>query len=91
MNNDGLKLIKKTIADLEAKRVQLPPAHPAQPDTTDQLTLRLAGVPQESPAEIAKLQSALVYLNPDTYRGHGSFFEKMGILNLISGWRVFGE
>lgn len=78
MNSDGLKLIKKTIADLEAKRVQLPQAHSAQPNTTDQLTLRLAGVPQESPAEIAKLQSALVYLNPDTYRGHGSFFEENG-------------
>ena len=38
MNSDGLKLIKKTIADLEAKRVQLPQAHPAQPNTTDQLT-----------------------------------------------------
>ena len=25
MNNDGLELIKKTIADLEAKRVQQPP------------------------------------------------------------------
>jgi hypothetical protein len=78
MNNDGLKLIKKTIADLQAKRVQLPPAPPAQPDTTDQLTLRLAGVPQESPAEVAKLKEALSFLTPDSGRGHGSFFDTSG-------------
>ena len=78
MNNDGLKLIKKTIADLQAKRVQLPPAPPAQPDTTDRLTLRLAGVPQESPAEVAKLKGALSFLTPDSGRGHGSFFDTSG-------------
>ena len=78
MNNDGLELIKKTIADLQAKRVQLPPAHPAQPDTNDQLTLRLAGVPQESPAEVAKLKEALSFLTPDSGRGHGSFFDPSG-------------
>ncbi len=73
MNNDGLELIKKTIADLEAKRVQQPPPQilPAAPSP---LMQSLSGSPQESPAEIAKLQSALVYISPDTDRGHGSFF-----------------
>ena len=71
MNNDGLELIKKTIADLEAKRVQQPPPQilPAAPSP---LMQSLSGSPQESPAEIAKLQSALVYISPDTDRGHGS-------------------
>ena len=73
MNNDGLELIKQTIADLEAKRVQQPPPQilPAAPSP---LMQSLSGSPQESPAEIAKLQSALVYISPDTDRGHGSFF-----------------
>jgi len=73
MNNDGLELIKKTIANLEAKRVQQPPPQilPAAPSP---LMQSLSGSPQESPAEIAKLQSALVYISPDTDRGHGSFF-----------------
>jgi hypothetical protein len=76
MNNDGLELIKKTIADLEAKRVQLPPL--VQPVNTDLLTSRLAGVPQESPAEVAKLKEALSFLTPDSGRGRGSFFDTSG-------------
>lgn len=76
MNNDGLELIKKTIADLEAKRVQLPPL--VQPVNTDLLTRRLAGVPQESSAEVAKLKEALSFLTPDSGRGHGSFFDTSG-------------
>ena len=73
MNNDGLELIKKTIADLEAKRVQQPPPQ-ILPAASSPLIQSLSGSPQESPAEIAKLQSALVYISPDTDRGHGSFF-----------------
>lgn len=77
MNNDGLELIKQTIADLEAKRVQLQPPQtlPAAPSS---LMQSLSGSPQESPAEIAKLQSALVYVSSDTERGHGSFFDGGG-------------
>jgi SepF-like predicted cell division protein (DUF552 family) len=73
MNNDGLELIKKTIAALEAKRVQLPPPqlHKATPS---QLTQSLSAPPQESPTEIARLQSALAFISSDTDRGHGSFF-----------------
>lgn len=77
MNNDGLELIKKTITDLEAKQAQLPPPQ-AISTTTSPLMQSLSGAPQESPAEIAKLQSALLYVNPDTGRGHGSFFDANG-------------
>lgn len=72
MNDNGLELIKKTIADLEAKRAHLPPPPPQQ------LTQNLMGTSQESPSEIAKLESALVFVNPDTDRGHGSFFGANG-------------
>ena len=76
MNNDGIELIKRTIADLESKRVQLPPASSAPPPNLT--TQSLTGTPLESAVEIAKLQSALVYINPDTGRGHGSFFTGNG-------------
>jgi hypothetical protein len=75
MNNDGLELIKQTIAALEARQIQ---ATPSQSHTLlSQLTQSMAGT-QESHAEISKLQSALVFLNPDTDRGHGSFFGANG-------------
>jgi SepF-like predicted cell division protein (DUF552 family) len=77
MNNDGLELIKQTIADLEAKRVQLPPPQVLKP-TPSQIKQSLSGTPQESLEEIAKLESALVFLSPDTDRGHGSFFDGNG-------------
>ena len=38
----------------------------------------MTGSPLESAAEIAKLESALVFVNPDTDRGHGSFFAANG-------------
>jgi hypothetical protein len=74
MNNDGLELIKKTIADLESRRIQLPP-QALQVTSPSALTQSLIGTPLESVAEIAKLQSALEFFNPDTDRGHGSFFD----------------
>ena len=76
MNNDGLELIKRTIADLESKQVQLPPQ--VRPTAQGQLLQSFSGSPQESPTEIAKLQSALLFVNPDTGRGHGSFFYASG-------------
>ena len=76
MNNDGIELIKRTIAGLEAKRVQLPTSSSSPPP--NQTTQSLTGTPLESAAEIAKLQSALVFINPDTGRGHGSFFTGNG-------------
>ncbi len=77
MNNDGLELIKKTIAALEAKRAQLPP-HQTLTAAPSPLMQSLSGSPQESPVEIAKLQSALAFISPDTDRGHGSFFGANG-------------
>jgi hypothetical protein len=76
MNNDGLQLIKRTIAVLESKRVYNPSV--VKPVAPCHLTQSLAGGPQESPSEITKLQGALVFLSPDTERGHGSFFDASG-------------
>ena len=69
MNNDGLELIKRTIADLQARRRALPPPAGSSP-----LMLNLLGSTPESPAEVAKLQSALQYLTSDAGRGSGSFY-----------------
>lgn len=77
MNNDGLELIKQTIAALEAKQAQLPPPQ-TLPAGLSPLMQSFSVSHQESPAEIAKLQSALVYVSPDTDRGHGSFFGANG-------------
>ena len=77
MNNDGLELIKRTIAALEAKQAQLPPP-PTLPAGLSPLMQSFHVSHQESPAQIAKLQSALVYVSPDTDRGHGSFFGANG-------------
>jgi len=73
MKNDGLELIKQTIAALEAKQVQLSPPQ-TLPAAPSRMMQSLSGSPQESPAEITKLQSALLFVNPDTGRGNGSFF-----------------
>jgi len=82
MNSDGLELIKRTIADLE---VQIGRQNVIRPTPLNPLNVKpspfmqsLMGVPQETPDEIAKLQSALSYLSPDTLRGHGSFFDSNG-------------
>lgn len=76
MNNDGLELIKQTIADLESKRARLPPQTLSVAPT--QSMQSFMGTSQESSADIAKLQSALVFVNPDSDRGHGSFFATNG-------------
>ena len=78
MNRDGIELIKRTIADLEARQEQRQPLPLVPPSTQNQTTHSLTGTPLESAAEIAKLQSALVYINSDTGRGHGSFFAGNG-------------
>ena len=77
MNNDGLELINRTIAALEAKQAQLPPPQ-TLPAGLSPLMQSFPVSHQESPVEIAKLQSALVYVSPDTDRGHGSFFGANG-------------
>ncbi len=77
MNNDGLELIKQTIAALEAKQAQLTPPQTLT-NAPSPLMQSFSVSHQESPAEIAKLQSALVYVSPNTDRGHGSFFGANG-------------
>ena len=77
MNNDGLELMKQTIAALEARRTK-PSPHQISHSSSSKLTQSLIGGAQESQAEIVKLQSALGFLNPDTDRGHGSFFGANG-------------
>jgi hypothetical protein len=76
MNNDGIDLIKRTIADLELRRVQLPPSSSAP--LPNQKARSLTDTPLESATEIDKLKSALVFLSSDTDRGHGSFFASNG-------------
>ena len=77
MNLDGLELIKRTIADLEARRVKPHPPF-VKSSAPDTLTLLLAGGPKESQTEVAKLQGALAHLSPDSDRGCGSFFDASG-------------
>ena len=77
MNSGGLGLIKQTIAELEAKRIHVaPPKVP--PNALSHLMRSLVGAPEESPAEIGRLHSALKFISSDTGRGHGSFFGANG-------------
>ena len=82
MNNDGLELIKRTIADLENQVAAQTPvgssARIAPTTVPSQLMQSLMGIPQETQTEIDKLKSALKFLSPDTSRGHGSFFDSSG-------------
>ena len=82
MNNDGLELIKRTIADLEKQVAVQTPVGPsaliAPTAVPSQLMQSLMGIPQETQTEIDKLKSALKYLSSDTSRGHGSFFDSSG-------------
>jgi hypothetical protein len=74
MNNDGLELIKKTVALLEAQKQIVsfvPPSDPMQ---------RLAPLSTlETPFEIEKLKSALAFLSPDVDRGQGKFYTAAGL------------
>jgi hypothetical protein len=44
----------------------------------DNLTRTLAGIPEETPQEVAKLKSALSFLNADAKRGSGRLFDDAG-------------
>ena len=73
MNNDGLELIKKTVALLEAQKQIVsfdPPSNPMQ-------RMLVTSLP-ETPFEIEKLKSALVFLSPDVDRGQGRFYTISG-------------
>ena len=74
MNNDGLELIKKTVALLEAQKQIVsfePPCNPIQ-----RLVVSSA---LETAFEIEKLKSALSYLSPDVDRGQGKFYTTAGL------------
>ena len=78
MNQDGLELIKKTIVDLDAKRMHLEHSNISHPAPPIQINQGSISFPKESSLELAKLQSALAFLNPDTDRGYGSFYGANG-------------
>lgn len=46
--------------------------------SSDNLTRTLAGIPEETPQEVAKLKSALSFLNADAKRGNGRLFDQEG-------------
>jgi hypothetical protein len=74
MNNDGLELIKKTVALLEEQKQIVsfePPSNPMQ-----RLVVSTA---LETAFEIEKLKSALSYLSPDVDRGLGKFYTAAGL------------
>jgi hypothetical protein len=73
MNNDGLELIKKTVALLEAQKQIVSFVPP-----TDLMQRMLVTSPPETPFEIEKLKSALSCLSPDVDRGQGSFYTISG-------------
>ncbi len=75
MNSEVVALIRRTIADLESQKKQLPPL--GAPTFPSPLMQVLIGKP-EIPEEVAKLKDALRYLSPDTCRGFGSFYEHSG-------------
>jgi hypothetical protein len=77
MNNDGLELIKQTVAALRASATPPSPQDKTTEPSRIQLILRGGGTP-ESVHEIARLESALADLTSDIGRGHGSFFTQDG-------------
>ena len=75
MSSEAVALIRRTIADLESQKKQLPPL--GVTTFPSPLMQVLMGKP-ETPEEVAKLKDALRYLSPDTCRGFGSFYEHSG-------------
>ena len=73
MNNDGLELIKRTLATLEPTEKLKSSSFGQTVNKPNTLTRSLMGA-IESPEAIAKLQEALLFLNPNVLRGTGSFY-----------------
>ena len=73
MNNDGLELIKRTLATLETIEKLESSTFGQTVNKPNTLTRSLMGT-IESPEAIAKLQEALLFLNPNVLRGTGSFY-----------------
>ena len=73
MNNDGLALIKRTLATLEPTE-KLESSTLEQPvNRPNTLSRSLMGT-TESTEAVAKLKEALLFLDPDVLRGTGSFY-----------------
>ena len=73
MNNDGLELIKRTVASLEPTEKLESSASTRPTNRPSTLTRSLMGT-TESPKAVANLQDALLYLDPNVLRGTGSFY-----------------
>ena len=73
MNNDGLALIKRTLATLEPTE-KLESSTLEQPvNRPNTLSRSLMGT-TESTEAVAKLKEALLFLDPNVLRGTGSFY-----------------
>jgi hypothetical protein len=73
MNNDGLELIKRTVASLEPFEKTTTSSFGQLASKPNTLTRSLMGT-TESPDAVANLQDALLYLDPNVSRGTGSFY-----------------
>ena len=73
MNNDGLELIKRTLATIEPTEKLKSSTYVEPANKPNTITRRLMGT-TESPEAVAKLQEALLFLDPNVPRGTGSFY-----------------
>lgn len=73
MNNDGLELIKRTLATLEPTEKLDSSTFEQSSNRPNTLTRSLMGA-SESPEEVAKLKEALNFLDSNVPRGTGSFY-----------------
>lgn len=73
-------MLESLIADLKLQKSlkTMVPAKQPSPVSQNSATKALMGSPQETPAEIAKLQQALSVLSSDVDRGAGSFYDHNG-------------
>jgi putative DNA primase/helicase len=78
----SIELLKKVADDLsklpQTTIVSNSSTQVIRTDQSSDLTRTLAGVPHESPQEVAKLKSALSLLTADAKRGNGSLFDHDG-------------
>lgn len=73
MNSDGLELIRKTVAILEAQKQTDSFGSPS-----DLMRSLVVSSPLETPFEIEKLKDALNYFSPSVERGQGKFYTSAG-------------
>jgi hypothetical protein len=73
MKTDGLELIRLTLATLEPSESLESSSVRRSTNRLNTLSISLTGT-TESPEAIAKLQEALLFLDPNVQRGKGSFY-----------------